>query len=137
MLRVALRLAVLVALVLPGAAAAAGSFTAKLTASYVHASGSASGTATLTLSAGQVCWKFTLKGLVKAGASSVDKTPPAAAGKPKPAVIPLTKTPTKAGCAAASPTDVINLANRPAQYYLVVADSTHPNGAVGGVLQAG
>ncbi len=135
MRRLALRAVLLVVLVLPGSAAAAGGFTARLTASYVHAAGAASGTATLTLSAGQVCWKFTLKGLVKPGASGIHKAPPPAGGKSSSTVIPLATTSSKPGCTAVSPVAVINLANHPSLYYVVVADSKHPNGAVGGVLK--
>jgi len=133
-----LRLALLLVLVLPGTAAAAGSFTAKLTAPYVHATGAASGTATITVSPGQVCWKFVLKGLVKPGASSIHKAPPPAAGKSSATVIPLAPaSSTKPGCTAVNPVDVINVASHPTQYYVVVADSTHKNGAVGGVLTGG
>jgi hypothetical protein len=115
---------------------------ANLTGSYLHTTSTGTGTATITIKPGQVCWKFTYRGLDKPGDSGVHIAPPPAAGKHKTSVFPFTATTSTApGCLPAdhwgggsSAAWAQKIAADPTRFYVIVGTVKYPQGAIGGVL---
>jgi CHRD domain len=149
------RTATLAILVL-GAAAFAHAATAKdhdtpiilkatLTGGYLHTSSTGVGTATITITPTQVCWKFAYHGLDTLNISGIHVAPPPAAGKHKTSVFPFTATtsearqceaPTKWG-GANGPKWLAKIEATPNRFYVIIGTTKYPQGAIGGVLSAG
>jgi len=115
---------------------------ANLTGRYLHTTSTGTGTATITIKPGQVCWKFSYRGLDKPGDSGVHIAPPPAPGKHKRSVFPFTATTSTApGClpadhwGASSAAWAQKIAADPARFYVIVGTTKYPQGAIGGVLQ--
>jgi hypothetical protein len=114
---------------------------ANLTGRYLHTTSTGTGTATITIKPGQVCWKFSYRGLDKPGDSGVHLAPPPAAGKHMRSVFPFTATTSTApGCVpadhwgASSAAWAQKIAADPTRFYVIVATAKYPQGAIGGVL---
>lgn len=117
---------------------------ATLTGKYLHTTSTGTGTATITIKPGQVCWRFTYRGLDTPGDSGVHIAPPPAPGKHKTSVFPFTATTsTTPGCVSADhwgPSSAAwaqKIAADPARFYVIVATTKYPQGAIGGVLHSG
>ena len=150
------RIAALVILVLAAAASAhaglarGGDTTtvlkATLTGRYLHTTSTGAGTATITITPSQVCWKFSFHGIAKPGVSGIHVAPPAPQGRHTPSVLPFTATtsqthqcelPTKWG-GANGPKWVAKIVANPGRFFVIVGDDQgYPAGAIGGVLRAG
>jgi CHRD domain len=131
-----------------GAAAAAHTssvvLTANLTGRYLHTTAHGTGTATITFTATQACWKFAYSGIDTPNISGIHVAPPPPAGYHKLSVFPFTaSTSTKPGCekldrwgapdAAWAPKIIAN----PSRFYVIIGTGRYPNGAIGGVLRRG
>ena len=117
---------------------------ATLTGRYLHTTSAGNGTATITITASKVCWKFSYSVLDKTNDSGIHITPPPAAGKHKTSVFPFTATtsqahqcesPTKWG--PTGPSWLTKIAANPGRFYVIVATTKYPQGAIGGVLKRG
>jgi hypothetical protein len=137
--------ATIAALVLAGPAAPAANVVlkAKLTGRYLHTTSNGSGTATITIGAAKVCWKFTYKGLDAPGDTGIHAVPPPAAGKHPPAVVPVTPAPSSTpGCVAKTHWGANGarwadkIAADPSRFYVIIGTKKYPRGAIGGVLHA-
>jgi hypothetical protein len=133
----------LAALISPSAAAPANAVVLKadLTGKYLRTTSTGSGTATITITGGKVCWKFTYRGLDKPGDSGVHIAPPPAPGKHKTSVFPFTATTSMApGCLAANhwgPSSAgwaQKVAADPTRFYVIIGSVKYPQGAIGGAL---
>jgi CHRD domain-containing protein len=114
---------------------------ATLTGRYLHTTAHGTGTATITFTATQACWKFSYSGIDTPNISGIHVTPPPPAGYHKLSVFPFTATTSKTpGCekldrwgaqdAAWAPKIVAN----PSHFYVIIGTGRYPNGAIGGVL---
>jgi CHRD domain len=137
-------LGIIAALAVPVAAAPADSVVlhARLTGAFIGTSSKGSGTATITITPAKVCWKFAYRGLVKPGDSGMRLRPPPKAGVHKRSVFPLTANTsmspacvptTKWGPSSADWAQKI--AAEPLRFYVSIADSKYPKGAIGGPLK--
>jgi hypothetical protein len=131
-------------LALPVAAAPADSAVSKarLTGAFIGTSSKGSGTATITITPAKVCWKFVYRGLIKPGDSGIRLRPPPMAGVHKRSVFPLTaNTSMSPGCVPATkwgPSGAEwaqKIAADPSRFYISIADSKYPRGAIGGPLK--
>jgi CHRD domain len=131
-----------------GAASAATSGTvvlkAQLTGKYLHTTSPGSGTATVTITATKVCWRFSYRGIDTPDDSGIHIAPPPAAGKHKTSVFPFTaSTSTKPGCVAVNkwgPSSAgwaTKIAAEPSRFYVIIATTKYPQGAIGGRLGRG
>src|SRR6516162_5804751 len=72
---------------------------ATLTGTYLHTTSTGAGTATITITPAQVCWKFAYHGLDTPNISGVHIAPPPAAGVHTRSVLPFTAATSEArGC---------------------------------------
>jgi hypothetical protein len=117
---------------------------ANLTARYLGTTSTGSGTATVTFTGSNVCWKLTYRGLDKAGDSGIHVAPPPSPGKHKTSVFPLTAQTSRArGCVSAnhwggsSAGWAKKIAADPGRFYVIIATAKYPQGAIGGVLHRG
>jgi CHRD domain len=115
---------------------------ATLNGKYLHTTSTGSGTAIITVTAPQVCWKFTYKGLDQPGDSGIHIVPPPPAGKHKTSVFPFTaSTSTARGCVArtkwgaADAAWVDKIVASPSHFYVIIATKKYPQGAIGGALR--
>ena len=118
---------------------------ATLTGGYLHTTSTGAGTATITITPAQVCWKFAYHGLDTPNVSGIHIAPPPAAGKHKTSVFPFTATtsevrgcelPTKWG-GANGPKWLAKIEADPGRFYVIIGTTKYPQGAIGGVLDAG
>jgi hypothetical protein len=139
-----LLLGVTVALTFPVAAAPADRVVLKahLSGPFIGTSSKATGTATITITPAKVCWKFSFSGLTKPGDSGMRLLPPPKAGVHKRSVFPLTaNTSVKPGCVPTNKWDASSagwaakIAADPSRFYVSIADSSWPKGAIGGPLK--
>jgi CHRD domain-containing protein len=114
---------------------------ATLTGGYLHTTSQGSGTATITLNATKVCWKFAYRGLDKPNDSGIHIAPPPAPGVHSPSVVPFTATTSLSpGCVPLARWGPRALAYAPkivadpGRFYVIIATSKYPKGAIGGVL---
>ena len=91
-----------------------------------------SGSVTLTLTDGNVCWRFTR--LARVGKPTGALVRAGAAGRRGPVVLALGSRYRKIGCASARPGIFKALAAKPRSYYVVVASARHRRGAIRGQL---
>jgi hypothetical protein len=117
---------------------------ATLTGRYLHTTSPGSGTATITITASKVCWKFSYRGLDTPNDSGIHVAPPPRAGVHKTSVFPFTATtsqahqcvsPTKWG--PNGPSWLTKIAANPGRFYVIVATTKYPQGAIGGALRRG
>jgi hypothetical protein len=117
---------------------------ARLTGAYLRTTSAATGTATITIAPSKVCWKFSYRRLDKPNDSGIHIAPPPAAGKHKTSVFPFTATtsqahqcvsPTKWG--PNGPSWLAKIAANPGRFYVIIATTKYPQGAIGGVLKLG
>ena len=92
----------------------------------------ASGSVTLTLTDGNVCWRFTRLARVDRPTGAVIRA--GAAGRRGPVVLALGSRYRPIGCASASPGIFKALAAKPRSYYVVVTSARHRRGAIRGQL---
>jgi CHRD domain len=117
---------------------------ATLTGSYLHTTSTGAGTATITFTPSQVCWKFAYHGLDTPNVSGIHIAPPPAAGQHKHSVLPFTATTSEArGCelptkwgGASGPKWIAKIEANPGRFYVIIGTSKYPFGAIGGVLSA-
>ena len=119
---------------------------ATLTGRYLHTTSSGAGTATITFTPSQVCWKFNFHGITKPGVSGIHIAPPAPHGEHTPSVLPFTATtsekrqcelPTKWG-GPNGPKWIAKILANPGGFFVIIGDDNgYPAGAIGGVLSAG
>jgi hypothetical protein len=116
--------------------------TATLNGRYLHTTSPGSGTATITITATKVCWRFTFRGIDTPNVSGIHVAPPPAAGVHKTSVLPFTATTSKApGCepwnrwGAEGPTWVKRILAAPSRFYVIIGTTRYPEGAIGGVLR--
>jgi hypothetical protein len=137
-------LGVIAALTVPVAAAPADSVVSKarLTGAFIGTSSRGLGTATITITPAKVCWKFVYRGLIKPGDSGIRLRPPPKAGVHKRSVFPLTaNTSMSPGCVPttkwgpSSAEWAEKVAANPSRFYVSIADSKYPRGAIGGALK--
>lgn len=142
-MRVVLALGTVVALTLAASASPAANavLIATLTGNYLHTTSAGSGSATITLTADKVCWKFAYRGLDKPEDSGIHIVPPPPPGKHKTSVFPFTTaTSTAAGCVAtthwgaADAAWVDKIVADPSHFYVIIATKKYPQGAIGGAL---
>jgi hypothetical protein len=89
------------------------------------------GTATITISGGKVCWKFTFSGIDKPTASHIHK---AAAGAAGPVLVPLGAAFKAAGCTTAPASVIKGIVAHPSRYYVNIHTAKFPGGAIRGQL---
>jgi hypothetical protein len=115
---------------------------ATLTGKYLHTSATGTGTATITIAPSKICWKFSYSGLDTPNDSGIHIAPPPAAGIHKRSVFPFTATtsrthrciaPTKWG--SSGPVWLTKITNNPGRFYVIIATSKYPQGAIGGILK--
>jgi hypothetical protein len=116
---------------------------ATLTGKYLHTTSTGAGTATITITPSQVCWKFSFHGITKPGVSGIHIAPPAPHGEHTPSVLPFTATtsetrqcelPTKWG-GPNGPKWIAKILANPGRFFVIVGDDKgYPAGAIGGVL---
>ena len=118
---------------------------ARLSGRYLHTASPGAGTATITITPSQVCWKFAYHGLDTPNISGIHIAPPPAAGKHKTSVFPFTATtsearqceaPTKWG-GANGPKWLAKIEAIPGRFYVIIGTPRYPQGAIGGILHAG
>jgi hypothetical protein len=119
---------------------------ATMTGKYLHTTSTGAGTATITITPSQVCWKFSFHGIRKPGVSGIHIAPPAPHGEHTRSVLPFTATtsatrqcelPTKWG-GPNGPKWIAKIVANPGRFFVIVGDDEgHPAGAIGGVLSAG
>jgi hypothetical protein len=118
---------------------------ATLNGHYLHTTSTGAGTATITITPSQVCWKFAYHGLDTPNISGIHIAPPPAAGKHKTSVFPFTATtsearqceaPTKWG-GANGPKWLAKIEANPGRFYVIIGTTKYPQGAIGGILHAG
>jgi CHRD domain-containing protein len=114
---------------------------ATLTGKYLHTTSAGTGTATITIARSKVCWKFSYSGLDKTNDSGIHIAPPPVAGKHKTSVYPFSSTTTEAHqCASPTkwgphgPSWLTKIAANPRRFYVIIATTKYPQGAIGGVL---
>jgi hypothetical protein len=118
---------------------------ATLTSKYLHTTSTGAGTATITITPAQVCWKFAYHGLDTPNISGVHIAPPPAAGVHTRSVLPFTATTTEArGCelptkwgGANGPKWIAKIEANPGLFYVIIGTTDYPKGAIGGVLHTG
>lgn len=117
---------------------------ATLTAHYLHTTSSGSGVASITITASKVCWKFSYSGLDKPNDSGIHIAPPPAPGTHKTSVFPFTArtsqahecvSPTKWG--PTGPSWLTKITANPGRFYVIIATTKYPQGAIGGILKRG
>jgi len=117
---------------------------ATLTGDYLHTTSAGTGTATITIATSKVCWKFSYSGLDRTNDSGIHIAPPPAAGKHKTSVFPFTATtteahqcvsPTKWG--SSGPSWLTKITANPGRFYVIIATTKYPQGAIGGILLRG
>jgi CHRD domain len=91
-----------------------------------------SGSVTLTLTGGTVCWRFTRLARVNRPTGALIRA--GAAGRRGPVVLALGSRYRKIGCASAGPGIFKALAAKPRSYYVVVTSARHRRGAIRGQL---
>jgi hypothetical protein len=93
----------------------------------------ATGTATVTLGDGQVCYTLSVSDLDSPTAAHIHK---GASGEAGPVVVPLEtpKNGSATGCANASADVISGIRANPGDYYVNVHNSAHPKGAIRGQL---
>lgn len=114
---------------------------ATLTSRYLHTTAHGTGTATITFTATQACWKFSYSGIDTPNISGIHVTPPPPAGYHKVSIFPFTATTsTKPGCealtrwGASGPGWAKKIVANPGRFYVIIGTGRYPNGAIGGVL---
>jgi len=114
---------------------------ATLTGHYLHTTAKGTGTATITFTATQACWKFTYTGIDTPNISGIHVAPPPPAGYHKLSVFPFTATTSKApGCekldrwGKSGPAWAQKIVANPGRFYVIIGTGRYPNGAIGGVL---
>jgi CHRD domain-containing protein len=131
--------AVAAAVAVPTLAFGAASATTTLTASLAGSkeapkAGAGSAKATITISTGKVCWKFTgLKSLPSPSAAHIHK---GAAGKSGGVFIPLGAAFKLSGCIAQPAAAIKAVLAHPGNYYVNIHTKQFPNGAARGQLAA-
>jgi hypothetical protein len=107
---------------------------ARLTGKAAGKTGSqrGSGSVTLTLTDGNVCWRFTR--LARVGRPTGALIRAGATGRRGPVVLALGSRYRKIGCASAGPGIFKALAAKPRSYYVVVTSARHRRGAIRGQL---
>lgn len=132
-----------VALAATGGAAGSAStvLKASLTGRYLHTTSKGRGTATITFTATQACWKFSYSGLDLVNISGIHVVPPPPGGYHKLSVLPFTATTSqKPGCekldrwGASGPGWAKKIVANPSHFYVIIGTGRYPNGAIGGVL---
>ena len=115
---------------------------ATLTGRYLHTTSPGAGTATITITPSQVCWKFSYHGLDTPNVSGIHIAPPPAAGVHKTSVLPFTATTSQARqCEARTkwgangPQWVAKIVAKPGRFYVIIGTTKYPQGAIGGVLE--
>lgn len=135
-----------VGVVVPASRGAGGTTVLKatLTGRYLHTSSRGAGTAVVTITQTQVCWRFAYHGIDTPNVSGIHVAPPPAAGKHKTAVVPFTaSTSTRHECESTSkwgasmPGWVAKVVADPSRFYVIVGTTKYPQGAIGGQLHAG
>ena len=119
---------------------------ATLTGKYLHTTSTGAGTATITITPAQVCWKFSFHGITKPGVSGIHIAPPAPHGEHTHSVLPFTATtselrqcelPTRWG-GPNGPKWIAKILANPGRFFVIVGDDEgYPAGAIGGALIAG
>ena len=119
---------------------------ATLTGKYLHTTSTGAGTATITITPSQVCWKFSFHGIAKPGVSGIHIAPPAPHGEHTRSVLPFTATtsetrqcelPTKWG-GPNGPKWIAKILANPGHFFVIIGDDEgYPAGAIGGVLSVG
>lgn len=117
---------------------------ATLTGSYLHTTSTGAGTATITITASRVCWKFSYHALDTPNVSGIHIAPPPAAGVHKTSVFPFTastsearqcEAPTRWG-GANGPKWLAKIVANPGRFYVIIGTAKYPQGAIGGVLKS-
>jgi hypothetical protein len=117
---------------------------AALTGKYLHTTSTGAGTATITITPAQVCWKFAYHGLDTPNISGIHIAPPPAAGVHKTSVFPFTATTSEArGCELPTkwggpngngPKWLAKIEANPGRFYVIIGTTKYPQGAIGGTL---
>jgi CHRD domain len=114
---------------------------ATLTGKYLHTTSVGTGTATITIAPSKVCWKFSYSGIDKTNDSGIHIAPPPTAGKHKTSVFPFSATTTEAHqCVSPTkwgptgPSWLTKITANPGHFYVIIATTKYPQGAIGGVL---
>jgi CHRD domain len=89
------------------------------------------GTATMTLSAGRVCWEIKVSNIAAPTAAHIHR---GVAGKAGPIVVPLAPKYRAKGCANAPVPTLSAVLTKPSRFYVNVHNAKYPAGAVRGQL---
>jgi hypothetical protein len=114
---------------------------ATLSGPYLHTTATGHGTARITFTAREACWKFTYSGIDTPDISGIHVVPPPPAGYHKLSILPFTATTSRTpGCekldrwSPDGPSWAKKIVAHPSRFYVIIGTGRYPNGAIGGPL---